>query len=359
MSNFEPSKLVKGQALFLNNVTKGEWRLPDTAVLSSMYLGQKANPFLAGLRKSEERAVSAYMPIRRAKGTGTERSFEHEGERGDSKESTLDWNSLTEEFSISIKQNDNNMISFEQNYASQMNGCIMNLMERHEAALIALVITDRTEINKGVIQGTFNPDDNVMEVNNSASDRFFHNIKTSMSNNLFNSNIMVIADSLSYMNAEFLASQKTMNATNLGYQFAGLNIMPTTSEIDPDYEGSALAFSMDSVGIIPWIPLVNRGNLDVRDAMSYNGSWGKVTVPILDAKGNTAYTLDFAIHSYATRADNSNKGGSKQDLTIEVEISLDLAYLSNPLSSHRATGAWAGKTDSMVYQFGLLTGGAQ
>ena len=176
-----------------------------------------------------------------------------------------------------------------------------------------------------------------------------------MKNNLFRNNIMVIADSLAYMNADFASAQGQANATNLGFQFNGMNIAMTTNDIDTDYSGAALAFSLDTVGIVPWIPVQNRKPLDPVKAMSYVGDFGSITVPIYDDKGNVAYSLDFALHSYAQRADASSENGSKQDVELEVEVSLDLAYLSAPLSTYRATGAFAGKTDSMVYQFGLLS----
>lgn len=355
MANFTPSNLVKGQALFLDKYKQGEWRLPDTAVLASMFTGQKANPALAALRTREDRSVSAYLPIRRDKGSATARAYNHTGTRGDSAESALTWNSIPETFSISIKQNDNNIMSLEENYAAQLNSCIMNVLERQETAMLTLLIADRTEINKGTIQGAWNATENVMEINLSAEEKFYQNIRTSMKNNLFRNNLMIIADSLAYMNADFSNAQGQANATNLGFQFNGMNIAMTTNDIDTDYNGAALAFSMDTVGIIPWIPVQNRKALDPAKAMSYVGDFGSIAVPVYDDKGNVAYTLDFALHSYAQRANSSASNGSAQDVELEVEVSLDLAYLSAPLSDYRATGDFAGKTDSMVYQFGQLS----
>jgi hypothetical protein len=193
-----------------------------------------------------------------------------------------------------------------------------------------------------------------MEIYNVQGEKFFQNVRTSMDNNLFRNNVMVVVDSLAYMNADFTMNQGPQNGTNLGFQHAGMNIAKTTSAIDADYIGAALAFDMNTVGIVPWIPVQNRKPLDPKAALTYNGDYGSITVPVYDDKGNVAYTLDFAIHSYAGRSDSSAKGGYKQDVTIEVEVSLDAAYLSAPLSTFRATGTWAGKADSMVYQFGLL-----
>ena len=356
MANFTPSNLVAGQALFNQKYLSGEWRLPDTAVLASMYAGQKANPFLASLRTREDRTVSAYLPIRRAKGTATARAYNHTGDRGDSASASLTWNTIAETFSISLKQNDNNIMSFEQNYAAQLQSCVNNVLERHESAILALLIADRTQINKGTVQGTWNSTDYVMEINASASDKFFQNVRTSMKNNLYRNNIMVIADSLAYMNADFAAAQGAGNATNLGFQFNGMNIAMTTNTVDADYNGSVIAFPMDLAGIVPWIPKQNRKALDPNKALSYVGDFGSITVPVLDDMGNVAYTVDMAVHSYASRADASASNGSAQDVVIEVEVSLDLAYVSAELSTFRATGDWAGKTDSVVYEFGQLAG---
>lgn len=352
MANFTPSNLVAGQALFNQKYKSAEWRLPDTAVLASMFTGAKANPALAALRTREDRSVYGYLPIRRSKGSATERLYNHTGNRGDSAQVALSWNSIVETFSISLKQNDNNVISFEENYAAQLNSAIYNVLERQESAILALIIADRTQINTGRINGTWNPTDYVMEVtggDNAA--KFFQNVRTSMKNNLYRSNIMVIADSLAWMNGEFGAAQGPQNGTNLGYQFNGMTIAMTTNEIDSGANGAALAFPMDLAGIVPWIPKQNRKPLDPMAAMSYNGDFGQVMVPVYDDKGNQVYTLDMAIHAYAERADTSASNGNKQDLVMQVEVSLDLAYVSAELSTLRATGDFAGKTDSVIYQF--------
>lgn len=356
MANFTPSNLVKGQALFNQKYQSAEWRLPDTAVLASLFQGQKANPALAALRTREDRSVSAYLPIRRSKGTATARAYNHTGTRGDSVESALSWNSIVETFSLSLKQNDNNMVSFEENYAAQLNSAIFNVLERQETAMLALLIADRTQINKGRVRGEWNSVDYVMEILKNEGDnyKFFQNLRTSMKNNLYRTNIMVIADSLAYNSGEFAAAQGTANATNLGFQFNGLNIAMTTNDIDTDYDGAAIAFPMELAGIVPWIPKQNRKPLDAEKAMSYVGDFGSVTVPVLDDKGSQVYTLDFALHSYAQRADASASNGSAQDVVIEVEVSLDMAYVSAQLSTFRATGDFAGKTDSVIYQFGQL-----
>ena len=115
-----PSNFVKGQATFSEKYRTGEWKAPDTAVLSVAFAGAKANPLLAALRKREDRSVSGYLPIRKTKAAATERLFNHSGTRGDSLEVPITWQTSIDTFSISIKQNDNNIISFADNMAAQM-----------------------------------------------------------------------------------------------------------------------------------------------------------------------------------------------------------------------------------------------
>lgn len=355
MANFSPSLLVDAQAQFLGNFVAAEWRLPDTAILSSMYLGQKANPNLAALRRKESKTVKAYLPIRKAKGSATDRLYNHSGAYGDSAAVTLSWETLAETFAINLDQGLDNVFSYQEQYAANMRSCVNNLLERHETLLLAKLKADYTEINKGrVLNGTWDGTSNQMKIANTAKDFFFQRIKRSMRNNLFGNDLMVITDSIGATYAEHAANQGVANATNLGWTLDGMSIAQTTNEIDATLEGAAIVFPMEMAGIVPWIPVKNRQSLNYEQAMnSVRGAYGSFQVPVLDANGNVIYNLDFAISMYSKRADGSEIGGTKQDDQFEVEVSLDVAYVSSPLSAFRATGDWAGKTDSVVYGFGV------
>lgn len=361
MANFSPSILVDAQAKFNQKYLSAEWRLPDTAILSSMYLGAKANPALASLRNIESKTVKSYLPIRKSKGTATDRLYNHSGTYSDSSAVTLSWQTYAETFSINLDQGLNNVFSFQEQYAAGLQSCVDNLLERHETLLLANMKADFTQINKGrILNGTFDPATYVMEVENSDKDYFFQRVKSSMNNNLYRRNLMVITDSIGATYAENAANQGAANATNLGWTLNGMNIAQTTNEINADYEGAAIVFPMEMAGIIPWIPIKNRQPLNEEKAMnSVRGDYGSFQVPVLDANGNVAYTLDFAISMYSARADGSAVGGTKQDDHFEVEVSVDIAYVSAPLSGLRATGDFIGKTDTVVYGFGVKSAGTQ
>jgi hypothetical protein len=352
MADFTPSNLVKGQAVFNQKYKSGEWRIPDTAALSVAYQGQKANPMLAELRKREDRLVSAYLPIRKSKSAATERLFNHTGTRGDSLEVPVTWATSIDTFSISVKQNDNNIISFEENWASQMQNSIFNILTDAETKFLTNLEADRTQVNVNGTNMGWDPIDFVLENPNANKDYFYQNIKANMNQNLYKGQITVIADSLASIFAAQQVTQGQGNATNLGWQFLNMNVVQSTNNIldglTDSYVGAALAFPTDLAGIVPWIPKQNRKPLDPAKAMSVLGDYGSISVPVYDDKGNIAYNLDVAIHMYAERADTSANNGSKQDDLIQVEISIDTAYISAPLSTLR------GANDSVVYGYGQL-----
>ena len=47
--------------------------------------------------------------------------------------------------------------------------------------------------------------------------------------------------------------------------------------------------------------------------------------------------LTFAVHEYATGADNESNGAETQDIDIEVEVSIDLAPVKAPTSTSNLT----------------------
>lgn len=343
MSYFVPSALVAGQALFNEKFTKGEWRLPDISAIKVAEMGEIANPMLAELRTREDRAVYGYFPIRQAATTGTARAHNHTGTRGDSLSETITWTTLSEPFSISIKQADNNVFSFEQMYASSLRNAVLNLLNRCDAYFVTQLVADKTQYNAGGGEGTFDTTADDYQLADGYKDYWFQNVKAMMEHNLYRNNLIGIVDSKGYVLAQRLAAQGAGNSSNQAFQFAGYDsILPTTRTLlsTTTYSASGLFFEPGLVGLIPWIPKQNRKALDPMKAMEYNGDYGSFSVPELG--------IDFAVHAYSQRADNSSAGGYTQDLTMEFEVSIDLGYVSAPLSTFR------GSNDTVVYASGVL-----
>lgn len=340
MSYFVPSALVAGQAKFTERMQKGEWRLPDSAAFNAAQKSLIANPALGDIRTREDRTVTAYFPIRQAAIGTSARAYNHTGARGDSSSKAITWTTFAEPFSISIKQADNNVFSFAEMFASSQLNAILNLINRIDAWFVAALLADKTQINLGGGNGSWVVGDLDYEVPAAEMNYFFQNARQMMNFNLFNGQLIAVADDKAVTLAQRLMAQGSANAMNYGFQFQGIDVLPTTRTIlGSSFNGSALVYENGLVAVEPWIPKQNRKPLDPGKAMEYNGDYGQITVPQLPG-------VPFAIHAYSQRADNSAVGGYTQDLTMEFEISVDLAYCSAPLSAIR------GANDSVIYAVG-------
>lgn len=346
MADFASSVLVAGQALFNDKFNSGEWRMPDFAAVSVAKSGAIANPNLQELRTAESRAVNAYFPIRQAAINGTARAHDHTGAIGDSLAETITWNTFSEPFSISIKQADNNVLNFATMFASTQRNAVFNLMNRIDAAFVTSLIADKTQfaVDGGnmVFEGTTTDDGQLAAAE---KDFYFQNVKAYLEQNLYLGNLTGIVDTFANVLAGKLAAQGPSNDENTQFQFAGYdNIVSTTRSIlavPATYSASGLFFETGLVGVVPWIPRVNRKPLNEEKAASFNGDWGSIPMPGMPG-------VDIAVHAYGTRADTSGGAGETQDLVIQYELSVDVGFVNAPLSTFR------GASDSVVYSAGIL-----
>jgi hypothetical protein len=231
----------------------------------------------------------------------------------------------------------------------------MNNLKKADNWFIAQLLADKTQINVGGVRGTWDATNYNLEINADQKDYWKEQVDANMGNNEYNSELMIIADSLAWVDMTRSGQQ---NATNLGYQFGGGEIVKTSKSILTGYDGSAIAFPMEQAGLFQWIPKQNRGALSMDKATSSEvGSFGNIQVPVMDDSGNVKYTIDAAMSMYAKRTDTSGANGNEQDVLYQIELSWDMAYMSAPLSTFRATDAFAGKTDSVIYTYGLKTEG--
>ena len=354
MANLTPTNLLAAIARVTEKYTKAEFRMPDTAALATAFIGEKTEPSLAAMRTREDRATNYDFPIRKADDSLTERLALHTGSRTDSVRTALTWQSFVDAFSISMKQLDNNTISFEDAFAKGVQSCVMNNLKKADDWFIAQLLADKTQINVGGIRGTWDTVNFNMDLDANQQDFWKEQIEANLGNNEYNGELMIIADSLAHIDMTRSLNQGTGNSVNLGYQFGSGSIVKTSKTILSGFNGSSIAFPMDHAGVFQWIPKQNRKPIDrVKAISSEVGDFGSIVIPIVNDKGNVVYTIDAAMSMYAKRADTSAANGNKQDVLYQIEISWDMAYLSAPLSTFRATGGFAGKTDSTIYTFGL------
>lgn len=334
MANFTVSNLVQAQAILDENFQKPEIRQAPAPILA---LGRRNSNILIPshdvLRTREDRAIQAYILKRNARATmGNVRSANHTGTVGDSINTDIDWTTFTDKFRISLKMMDNNVFNFNKVLANQLSQAMQNIRNGAETWLAGVLFAERTQVNAATKNGTFNSANFAFEVSAANASRFWQMAKSMMAQNDYNGMYDVIADPTSYGAAENAAAQGTMNATNLGFQFNGMNFVQSNDLDDANYAGGVSLFlPSQSFGVLDWIPTTNRNGWG--DYNSTVGGYGVINDPVSG--------LTMALHGWAQQADTSANNGNTQDVVLEFEVSIDLSANLAPLSN---------ATETVVYE---------
>lgn len=349
MANFSPSNLVAAQTLLNAEFTSPEMR---EKILPTLAIGMRnKNPMIQNaeqLRTREDRPVRGYAMNRQVRSTtGGTRTANHTGARGDSMQMEFSWDTFRDTFSISLKQMDNNVFSFEQALAQNFKNCILNIHSDIESAAINFLQTNRTQVVKTTSpvgsRVVWNGTNFAHEIATGDANVFTQLMQATMRANYYNDTMFdAIYNNQAYVNAQFYQSQGSGNATNTAFQFTGTDITPSIELEDANYAGLGVVLAMRKMtyAMLPWIPKQNR--MGYGDYNSYLGGYGSLIDPITNPGGIYSGGLVFAIHGYALRADTSSENGVEQDNEMEFEVSVDIANAITPLST---------ANESVIYEF--------
>lgn len=344
MANFSPSNLVAAQTRLAAKFTAPETR---EKVLPALKLGLSNSDILIGgvneLRTREDRAVYGYMMKRQVRVPGSQRSATHTNPSGDSQQIPFSWITYTDGFSISLKQMDNNIFSWNEAFDKDMLNCILNIHSQIETDYVTFLLTNKNQVVKTTTPiGTrvfWNAAPNFThEIAAADQKQFFQLAKEVMVQNYYNNGTFdVIASGQTYVNASFWAAQGVENAQNTSFQFTGMNIAQSVDLSDANYgQGIALVMPPGSAALIDWIPKQNRmGHGDYNSTLGGYGSF----------KDPYGTNLTFAVHGYTLRSDTSTLNGVQQDDLLQIEISVDVAQAVSPYSN---------ANESPVFEFGQM-----
>lgn len=340
MANFTPSNLVKAQVFLKKMFNEAEMRSKRSAAL---VLGLKNNDVLIPshkeIRTREDRDVEAYIAKRQSRATTAARTALHTGARGDSFALPITWSTYTDTFSMSAKQLDNNKFNFDQAFAIELRNAAINIHESIETGRIDFLMANRTQINAATKGGTFNAANDTFEISADKEGRFYQIAKSMMRQNKYKGVYDVIADSKMFVDAEFFLNQGDANETNTAFQFAGLNISESIELEDANYaEGIALFLPEGNYGVLPWIPKQNREGWG-EGQLNEVGRFMSIPDPM-------GTGMDLALSVYAKREDSTASNGMEQDVTLQFELSVDIADVLAPLSV---------ATESVVYEVAQLS----
>lgn len=335
MANFATAAYVKAQLKLNEAFNKMElrYRVPE---IHNLFL-QSTNtliPEAEAARLREDRPATEFSYITRtARSLGSARAHNHTGAQGDSGVLTPTWASYTDKFVSSLKEADGKVYSWEELHMSKMQNAVINFAEGLESTAATYLFANRSGVNTATTEGTFDATDDTFEITDSTNGtRAIQITKMVMEINKYQGyNYSVVCDAIAFNKFQYLASQGISNSTNTSFQFGGVRFL-----LDPSLTTAAAglvsAYAKGYWIVVPdgsiacpsWIPIQNR--------------MGKVTtVASYGSLINPIDSLQYALHTYETSADGSSIGGYLQDVKIETEISVDLAYTHAPLSTASAS----------------------
>lgn len=338
MSNYGTAALVKAQAQLIGNFTKPEkrFRIPE---VHNLFI-RNTNIMIPGymeLRTREDRTVETNYFLRTSRALGSARSHNHTGAQGDSGVLTPSWTTYTDKFVSTLKEADNKIYSGEQMFIDKLENTIANFANGLDAAASAVLFAARTGVNVATAEGTFDATDDVFKITESTNgNRAVQITKMVMDINQYqNTNYTIVCDSIAFNKFQFDAAQGAANSTNSSFQFGGVSFIhdpaltaAAAGLVGAYAKGFWIAVPEGTLAGLPWIPVQNR--------------MGKVTtVNTYGSLMNPVDSLQYAVHTYETRADGTSVGGYTQDVTVETEISLDMAYEVSPLSTATASAQFA------------------
>lgn len=331
MANYTPSNLVKAQARLQSMYQSNELRFRTPAVFLEFLRNNAIMvPDYEPLRTREDRTVETYYKTRtsRALGTGG-RTHNHTGVKGDTAIFTPSWTTYDDDFSISLKQGDNNIYSYDEMFNNEIENAAINFAEGMETAAVDHIFNNRSGVNiDNSGEGTFNAVQDAYEITESVNgDRAIQITKSVMKHNKYGGNMIIFADTKAFNKFEKDANQGGANSENLAFQFSGVRFVHAV-ELGalaaalgvPYTEGFWIAVPEGSISALPWIPKQNRMGV-----VTTEQTYASLVNPI---DGQT-----YALHIYSERSDQSGSNGSAQDELTQVEISCDFALNDAPLTT--------------------------
>ena len=338
MANYGTAALVKAQAKLIGAFASAEKRF-RTPEVHNLFL-RNTNIMIPGyeqLRTREDRTVETNYFLRTSRALGSARAHNHTGAQGDSGVLTPSWTTYTDKFASTLKEADNKIYDGQEMFMDKLENSIANFMEGLDAAASGVLFAARTGVNAATAEGAFDATDDVFKITESTNgNRAIQITKMVMDINKYqNTGFTLVCDSIAYNKFQFDAAQGAQNATNTSFQFMGVTFIhdpaltaAAAGLVGAYAKGFWIAVPDGTLAGLPWIPLQNRQGITT----SVN-TYGQIINPV-DG-------LPYAIHTYESRADGTSKGGYTQDVVIETEISLDMAYEVAPLSTATASAQFA------------------
>lgn len=278
-------------------------------------------------KTSDQQTVSTYSLDKQTVALGSARAYNHTGAIGASSTADVSYTTYSRKFKYSIKQGDRNVFALAEMVAAQLRSASIDLHEGIETALMTYLNTNKSQVVTSLTpqSGEWDATNFIFGVLNADQDQYFQYIKSFMGEQYYKGMFEVINNVRAQAKAAFQAQQGQGNQTNLGWQFDNMSTVASTELVNASgYDWMSYIIPEGTIGILPWIPQLNRSGFG--DTFQNGGAYRNMPDPLGSG-------LNFAVHEYATGADNEGGSGETQDVDVEVEISIDLGPVKAPMST--------------------------
>lgn len=327
MADYASGDLVVAQEFLNQQFAAPEKRFREATVFKSFVASNRLFELTVDRTREDRPTEAHYMKSRvRALGTGG-RTHNHTGTQGDSDTLTPTWVTRDTTWSETIKLADNKVWSAQDIMNNEVLDASISFTEGLEVLATDHLFNNRSQVNTATLEGTFDAVNFKFDITEATNgERKIQIAKSVMANNKYSTaGLVYYCDTIAFNKFEFDANQGSGNDTNLSFQYLGVTFIHS---IELDAKATSLSITkglwcavpFGTFGVADWIPLQNRMGVDF-------GSQGKYST-MIDPNVN----LSFAMHSYFTGVDGSATGGYTQDVRIEHEMSIDLAFDNAPLS---------------------------
>jgi len=327
-ANYSPSALAKGQAKLFDMFKNAELRAIDPVTYKEFRkMSEIMIPSHKLLRTREDRVLEAYYNVRTLRALGTGRNYNSSGVTGNSGVLTPSFTTWNDKFSISLKQADDNVYSYDEMLANEIANVLKNFSEGNETNATNFLFNTRSQVNIATAEGNFNTTTNVFEINDANNgNRPIQITDSAMAENRYGGlKLTIFCDSISFNKFAFLAKQGIENYQNTSFQFEGKtyvrSIFLTAKAVALGYnKGFWIAVPDGTAAVLDWIPRQNKEGIQM-------AQWKYSTFinPIDD--------LSYAVFEWFIAQDSTAVGGYTQDILINYEFSQDLAFENAPLSN--------------------------
>ena len=335
MANYTSSVLVDAIGLLTDQFQRFERRKPFYGA-HELFLKERqfSIPDLAAIRLSENRTTTTKYLKKSTQTVGSARACAPTASFGDSGTVDLTWTPYVVTVRTSDKMFRNNYYGQVQALANDLYYAFMELHDEVETDMVAYLEANKTGVNSGSSwMGTFDATNDIFPITLANVANYFNYIRTVMRENKYKNDLNLVQNVAAKAIMDYQGAQGPGNSTNLGYNYPNMNFYESSSVTSgSDYNIISYVGESSSVGVLDWIPGVNRDGY-IKGAHEWTrmsdmfGFFPEISVFKIDACSDTTLT-----------------GGATQDPTAIWELSVDLALVKAPIST---------STEEAIFKFGL------